>query len=147
MKHGVRSLSTKISMLAGSTWAFTLAILLVLVWVVTGPHFHYSNTWLIVVTTITDIIVFLMVFSLQASQNRDSKAIQMKLNELIVADKQASNEFVGLETLTDEELSDLDEEFREMLTMATKPALHKLHNKIKEEKTIRYIKKTPSVTK
>jgi low affinity Fe/Cu permease len=143
MKNSLRSISTKISILAGTTWAFTVAVLVVLIWIITGPHYHFSNTWLIVVTTVTDIIVFLMVFSLQASQNRDSKAIQMKLNELIVADKQASNEFVGLETLTDEELSDLDEEFKEMLTMATKPALHKLHTKIREEKSIRSSKQKP----
>ena len=115
-----------------------LALIGILVWAITGPYYHFSNTWLITVTAITDVIVFLMVFSLQYTQNRDSKAIQLKLNELIVADKQASNAFVGLESLTDEELSELDEEFKEMLEkMTARPVLHKLHKKIKEEKSTR----------
>src|SRR5665213_1214812 len=134
LKNPFRSLSSKISNLAGSTWAFALAILGILVWAITGPHFHFSNTWLITVATFTDVVIFLMVFSLQASQNRDSKAIQLKLNELIVANKQASNAFIGLESLTDEELGELDGEFKEMLeTMTIKPVFHKLHKKIKEE--------------
>jgi low affinity Fe/Cu permease len=138
MKKQLRSVSSKISLMAGSAWTFGLAVLLIVIWGATGPHFHFSNTWLIAVTTIADVIVFLMVFSLQATQNRDSKAIQLKLNELIVANKQASNAFIGLESLTDEELGDLDGEFKEMLEkIAAKPVLHKLHKKIKEEKTNR----------
>lgn len=146
MKDTFRSISGKMSILAGSTWAFMLAVLGILVWAITGPYYHFSNSWLIAISTITDVVIFLMVFSLQASQNRDSKAIQLKLNELILADKQANNEFASLETLTDEELSDLDEEFKEMLAMAEKPALHKLHKKIKEVKTIRSNKKMPGGT-
>lgn len=123
---------------AGSTWAFALAIIGVLVWVISGPYFHFSNTWLIAVTAVTDVVVFLMVFSLQATQNRDSKAIQLKLNELIVANQKASNAFIGLESLTDEELGLLDEEFKELLRKVdAKPVMHKLHSKIKEEKTTR----------
>ena len=138
MKNPFRSLSTKISTLAGSTWAFALAVLGVLVWVVTGPYFHFSNTWLVAVATITDVVIFLMVFSLQAGQNRNSKAIQLKLNELIAANKQASNAFIGLESMTDEELGELDSEFKEMIEAITaKPVLHKLHSKIKEEKSNR----------
>lgn len=138
MKHPFRSLSTKISSVAGSTFAFGLAVLGVLVWVITGPYFGFSDTWLVAIATITDVIIFLMVFSLQATQNRDSKAIQLKLNELIMANKQASNAFIGLESLTDEELGLLDEEFKQMLeTIADKPVLHKLHKKIKEEKSSR----------
>ncbi len=139
IKSRFRDLSSVISTLAGSAWAFALAVLGILVWATTGPYFHFSNTWLVAIATITDVVIFLMVFSLQASQNRDSKAIQLKLNELIVANKQASNAFIGLESLTDEELGELDNEFKDMLeTMATnKPVLHKLHKKIKEEKTTR----------
>ena len=138
MKNPFRSLSTKVSTLAGSTWAFALAVLGILVWATTGPYFHFSNTWLVAVATVTDVVIFLMVFSLQATQNRDSKAIQLKLNELIVTNKQASNAFIGLESLTDEELGEIDEEFKEMLeAIAAKPVLHKLHKKIKEEKSNR----------
>lgn len=115
MKESFRKLSGNISSLAGSTWAFMLAILGILAWAISGPYFHFSNTWLITVATLTDVIIFLMVFSLQHTQIRDSKAIQLKLNELIVADKQASNAFIGLESLTDDELAELDEEFKNLL--------------------------------
>jgi low affinity Fe/Cu permease len=138
MKNQLRSLSSKISVLAGSAWAFMLALLGIVVWAVTGPYYHFSNTWLVTIGSITDVIIFLMVFSLQYTQNRDSKAIQLKLNELIVADKKASDAFIGLETLTDEELGQLDGEFKEMLDAVTaKPVLHKLHKKIVEEKSNR----------
>ncbi len=146
MKNQLRSLSTKISILTGSVWAFMLAVIGVLVWAVSGPYFHFSNTWLITVATITDVVIFLMVFSLQYTQNRDSKAIQLKLNELIVADKKASDAFIGLESLTDEELMQLDSEFKELLIAATdKPTLHKLHKKIENEKSIRTSQKNSNL--
>lgn len=76
-----------------------------------------------------------MVFCIQNTQNRDSKAVQLKLNELIVADKRARDTFIGLETLTDEELVDLDDEFKRLLTsLEVKPAMHKLHKKVSTEK-------------
>ena len=138
MKEQLRSISTKISILAGSVWAFFLAVLGVVIWAITGPHFHFSDRWLIAIATFTDVVIFLMVFSLQYSQNRDSKSIQLKLNELIIADKKASDAFIGLESLTDEELGQLDGEFKEMLqAVETKPVMHKLHKKIQAEKTQR----------
>ena len=123
---------------SGSAAAFAVAIALVAVWLLFGPSSHYSNTWLIVITVITDVIIFLMVFSIQNTQNRDSKAIQLKLNELIVADKKARASFIGLETLTDDELAALDTEFKELLVkLDVHPVMHKLQKKINEEKTQR----------
>ena len=124
--------------MASSTFAFVLAIIGVVVWLVTGPYFGFSDTWLITVTAITDVVIFIMVFSIQNTQYRDSKAIQLKLNELISADKKARDTFIGLETLTDSELATLDEEFKSLLTrLDAPPAMQKLHSTIKHEKAKR----------
>jgi len=134
----LHKVSIKISRWAGSPFSFMLAAIGVLVWLVTGPIFNFSNTWLIAISTITDVIIFLMVFSIQNTQYRDSKAIQLKLNELINADKKARDSFIGLESLTDEELSQLDLEFQKLLSTIEGPsALHKLHSSIKQAKAKR----------
>jgi low affinity Fe/Cu permease len=91
---------------AGRPWVFVLALATIIVWAVTGPLFQFSDTWQLVINTGTTIVTFLMVFLIQNSQNRDSAAIQVKLNELIRVSK-AQNSFVGVEHLTDEELEDL----------------------------------------
>jgi low affinity Fe/Cu permease len=115
-----------------------MSIVGVLVWLVTGPYYHYSNTWLITITVITDVIIFVMVFSIQNTQARDSKAIQLKLNELIIADKSARDTFIGLESMTDSELQKLDDEFREIIArLNVHPVIHQLHDSIKKEKTRR----------
>src|SRR3954452_17377037 len=87
----------------GKAWAFFLAVCIVIVCAVTGPLFHYSDTWQLVINTGTTIITFLMVFLIQATQNRDALAIQAKLDELIRASA-ARNEFAGIDRLTEEEL-------------------------------------------
>ncbi len=118
--------------------SFVLAALGVLAWLITGPYYHFSNTWLISISTITDVIIFLMVFSIQNTQNRDSKAIQLKLNELIAVDQKARDSFIGLESLTDEELTEIDGEFQKLLAeLDETSALHKLHKTIKREKASR----------
>jgi low affinity Fe/Cu permease len=89
----------------GSKWAFSAAIFIVLVWAATGPLFHYSNTWQLVINTGTTIVTFLMVFLIQNTQNRDAQAINLKLNELIHATRTASNQMMDIENLSDEELS------------------------------------------
>ncbi len=138
MKNSFHSISIKISTLAGSTWSFGLAVIGVLAWLVSGPYFHFSNTWLIAITAITDVVIFIMVFSIQNTQNRDSKAIRLKLNELISADKKARDTFIGLETLTDGELGELDDELQQLLAKLDAPAsMHKLHKTIKQEKAHR----------
>lgn len=139
INNGITHISNRISRWAGSTGAFIFAVIGVIVWLVTGPYFGFSELWLITITAITDVIIFVMVFSIQNTQNRDSKAIQLKLNELISADKKARDAFIGLESLTDSELSQLDAEFQELLAKleTPPPAIHKLHKSIKQEKAKR----------
>ncbi len=138
MQNRVRNFSIKVSHLASTTAAFVLSMVVVLVWLVAGPRYHFSDTWLITITVITDVIIFVMVFSIQNTQARDSKAIQLKLNELIVADKKARDTFIGLETLTDNELEHLDDDFKKLLSkLEVHPAMHKLHTTIKQEKAKR----------
>jgi Predicted small integral membrane protein len=91
----------------GSSYAFIGATIIVVLWAVTGPVFKYSETWQLVINTGTTIITFLMVFLIQKAQNKDSKAIQIKLNELIAANEKASNRIVDIEDLTEKELDQL----------------------------------------
>ena len=98
-------------MMLGSAWAFAAAILIILIWGVTGPMFHYSDTWQLIINTGTTIVTFLMVFLIQNTQNRDAKAVHLKLDELIRALKGARNELIDLETLTDEDLTSLEKQF------------------------------------
>lgn len=103
---------------SGHAFAFLLALLVVIVWVVTGPIFDYSNTWQLVINTGTTIVTFLMVFLIQNTQNRDMMAIQLKLSELVLAMKGAENKFAAIEDLSDEELEKLHEECRANAEMA-----------------------------
>src|SRR5262249_10182948 len=98
----------------GSPWAFTLAVLVIIVWAFTGPIFHFSDTWQLVINTGTTIVTFLMVFLIQNTQNRDAVAIHLKLDELIRALKGARNKLVDLEELSDEELEALRQEFHRL---------------------------------
>ena len=98
----------------GSAWAFAGAVLVILVWILTGPMFHFSDTWQLVINTATTIVTFLMVFLIQNTQNRDAKAAHLKLDELIRALKDARNELVDLENLSDKDLKKLEEQFKSM---------------------------------
>jgi low affinity Fe/Cu permease len=104
----------KVSKLVGSPWMFVGALALIAVWGMTGPLFHFSDTWQLVINTGTTIITFLMVFLIQNTQNRDAEAIHLKLDELIRAVAQARTSLVDLEELSDEELARLHEEFRRL---------------------------------
>lgn len=95
----------------GSSYAFIAASLIVVLWAICGPIFNYSETWQLVINTGTTIITFLMVFLIQKAQNKDSKAIQLKLNELIAASKYTSNRMVNIEDLTEKELDQLHQYF------------------------------------
>jgi low affinity Fe/Cu permease len=106
-----RTFAAHVSIAAGSAWAFVAAIGIVVVWAVLGPYFHYSDTWQLVINTGTTIITFLMVFLIQNMQNRDAKAIHLKLDELLRAVKGARTELVNLEDLADEDLDELQKEF------------------------------------
>jgi len=98
----------------GSTFAFMLALAVIIVWAVTGPIFNFSDTWQLVINTGTTIVTFLMVFLIQNTQNRDSRAAQLKLDELIKAVKGARNSMIDLERLSDEEMRHLEEEYKKL---------------------------------
>ena len=102
------------STILGSAWAFTIAVLVIIIWGVTGPAFHFSNTWQLIINTGTTIVTFLMVFLIQNTQNRDTKAVHLKLDEIIRAIKGARNELVDLEELSDEDLKKLEEQFQQL---------------------------------
>jgi low affinity Fe/Cu permease len=103
--------ATSVAHVAGRASAFVLAVVVIIVWAATGPVFHFSDTWQLIINTGTTIITFLMVFLIQNSQNRDSAAIQVKLDELILVSK-ARNMFVGIEQLTAEEIEELRKKMR-----------------------------------
>jgi low affinity Fe/Cu permease len=109
-----RVFAQRSSVMLGSAWAFGGAVLVILIWIVTGPTFHFSDTWQLIINTATTVVTFLMVFLIQNTQNRDAKAMHLKLDELIRAVKGARNELVDLESLTDEELKKLEEQFRRL---------------------------------
>jgi low affinity Fe/Cu permease len=106
----------------GSPWAFLLAIVVVLGWIISGPTFDYSDTWQLVINTGTTIVTFLIVFLIQNSQNRDAKAIHLKLDELIHKVRGARNALIDLENCTDEELERLQQQFERLKRSAKAPA-------------------------
>ena len=103
--------SAKASAWLGSKWAFLGAMLVIVGWAATGPLFHYSDTWQLVINTSTTIVTFLMVFLIQNTQNRDSRAINLKLDELIRAIDAAKDEMLDIESLSDEELNELHKRY------------------------------------
>jgi low affinity Fe/Cu permease len=109
-----RKFAHKTSAATGSPWAFILAVLVIVVWLVTGPVFNYSDTWQLAINTGTTIVTFLMVFLIQNTQNRDAKAMHLKLDELIRSIDTARNSLVDLENSPDEALKTVEEEFREL---------------------------------
>jgi len=111
MAEGFRKFANKVSEIAGAPWAFIAAVSIIAAWAISGPLFHFSDTWQLVINTGTTIITFLMVFLIQNTQNRDAKAIHLKLDELLRAHEAARNSMVDLEDLSDEELTRLQEQF------------------------------------
>jgi low affinity Fe/Cu permease len=102
----------------GSRWAFVSAIGIIMVWGITGPIFHFSDTWQLVINTGTTIVTFLMVFLIQNTQNRDARAIHLKLNELIHAVDKAKNRMIDVENLSDLELDELARTYEKIRTSA-----------------------------
>src|SRR5438477_13092726 len=109
-----RLIANAVSEATGSSWAFIIALTVIVVWAATGPIFDYSDTWQLVINTGTTIVTFLMVFLIQNTQNRDSRAVHLKLDELIRGVEGARNRLVDLENLTDEELDDLQQQFQQI---------------------------------
>jgi len=123
----------------GSTTAFILAAAFVAVWLVTGPLFHWSDTWQLVANTITTIITFMMVFLIQRTQNKDSLAVQMKLNEIVAAIEGASNRLIGVEDLSEGELQTLHMHYARLAEMAKERRLTESHSV--EEAEARHLRK------
>ena len=109
-----RRFSTKVSLTAGRPWVFLLALTIVIGWAFTGPLFYFSNTWQLVINTGTTIVTFLMVFLIQNTQNRDTKAINLKLDELLKAVSGARTSLVTLEDRSDEDLAALQRQFERL---------------------------------
>ncbi|MEP6770049.1 MAG: low affinity iron permease family protein [Acidobacteriota bacterium] len=116
MREYFRKVAQTAAAALGSAWAFVASIVLVLVWVVTGPIFHFSDTWQLIINTITNLITFWMVFIIQNSQNRDSKAMLLKLDELIRTSAGARNNLMNLESVSEEEFERLEGEFQRLRT-------------------------------
>jgi low affinity Fe/Cu permease len=127
MKWFVR-FARSMSKMLGHPFAFGAALLVIVVWAITGPIFQFSNTWQLVINTGTTIITFLMVFLIQNSQNRDSEAVQLKLDELIRAIKSADNSILDTENLTEHELKHLQEHYTQLAQVAAK--------KLKQDKAL-----------
>lgn len=111
MNEMFRKSSSRVSNAVGSPWMFMLAVSVIAVWIFSGPVFGYSDTWQLVINTATTIVTFLMVFLIQNTQNREAKAINIKLDELLRAQRSARNELINLEVMTDEQLDKLEEQF------------------------------------
>lgn len=113
-RDGFHKVSVKIANKLGNAWAFYIALLTIIIWAASGPLFNFSDTWQLVINTGTTIVTFLMVFVIQNTQNRDGRAMQLKLDELINTSRTARSEFVDIEDLTDAELDELQVQFREI---------------------------------
>jgi low affinity Fe/Cu permease len=122
-------LSSAVSRKSGTTGAFIVALSIIIIWLVTGPVFDYSDTWQLVINTGTTVITFLMVFLIQRSQNKESLAIQIKLNELIASSQRASNRLIDIENMTEEELQTLEKYFAELVSKSKKDKnIHQSHS-------------------
>jgi low affinity Fe/Cu permease len=117
LEHNSGSFHTfagRASLLVGSKWAFTIATLVIVSWGLSGPYFHFSDTWQLVVNTATTIVTFLIVFLIQNTQNRDARAIHLKLDEIIHSLKRARNEMIQIENLSDADLEAISKNFEKI---------------------------------
>ncbi len=112
--------SRRVTEATGSSWAFAIATLVIVTWIVTGPFFGFSDTWQLVINTGTTIITFLMVFLIQRTQNKESLAVQLKLNEIVAAIQGASNRLIDVEDLSEKELQTLHRHYRVLAAIAKK---------------------------
>lgn len=118
--HVLEHFSLKATKAVGTSTAFILALLVVVVWGITGPLFHFSNTWQLVINTGTTIVTFLMVFLIQRTQNKDAAAIHLKLSEIVAALEGASNRLIDVEDLTEDEIKTLHDHYQRLVAMAKK---------------------------
>ena len=135
--RALETISHDVTAFSGSSWAFAGAATVILIWLASGPFFHFSDTWQLVVNTGTTVITFLMVFLIQRSQNKDSLALQLKLNEIVAALDGASNRLIDIEDLTEQELRVLHRHYQRLAEMAKADADVKRSHSI-EEAVIRH---------
>lgn len=139
-KNGFRKFFNKFSHTVtkstGSPTAFLIAVAIILIWIITGPLFHFSDTWQLVINTGTTVITFLMVFVIQQSQNKETIAVQLKLNELIATSRNASNRLIDIEDLTEDELDLLKKFYINLSMLAQKEANLFATHSIDESKII-----------
>jgi low affinity Fe/Cu permease len=133
--------ATNVTKVTGSTGAFIIAFMLVIIWGATGPLFHYSDSWQMVINTGTTIITFLMVFLIQKAQNKDSLAIQLKLNELVAAHEFASNRLVNVENMSEEEMKTIQKYYSTLSTLTKKDESLQQSHSIDEADAMNTIKK------
>jgi len=144
-ERALERVARKVTAWTGSTSAFALSVSVVLVWIMTGPVFHYSDTWQLVINTGTTVITFLMVFLIQRSQNKDSLALHLKLNEIVAALQGASNRLIDVESLSERELRALHTHYETLARMAKRDidllcshsveeAQHRHHRKVEDVK-------------
>jgi low affinity Fe/Cu permease len=126
--------SNKTTKITGSSKAFIAAFLIIIIWAVTGPLFHFSDTWQLVINTGTTVVTFLMVFIIQQTQNKDTIAVHLKLNELIACNRGASNRLVDIEDLTEEELQTLKKYYIKLSKLASTHNVFETHSLDEAEK-------------
>ena len=131
MNELFRKFAHRTSAVVGSPWAFLTAVLIIIAWAITGPLFSYSDTWQLIINTSTTIVTFLMVFLIQNTQNRDARAIHLKLDELLWALKEARTGMVDLEDLSDAELQRLQDEFQRL--REGQPSLSGIEVKVRQK--------------
>jgi len=124
--------ASHISYVVGTAWSFLTALLIIGVWLISGPIFNFSDTWQLIINTGTTIITFLMVFLIQNTQNRDAKAIHLKLDELLRGVKGARTSLVDIEEISDEELEELQNQFRKLHEHYSKEMEHRKKKKRKK---------------
>ena len=110
-EKGFHVFATQAANLVGTKWAFLAALLVIALWLVSGPYFHYSDTWQLIINTGTTVVTFLVVFLIQNTQNRDARALHLKLDELIRSHVPARNDMIDIEKLSDEELDELEKRY------------------------------------
>ncbi|HEV2828397.1 MAG TPA: low affinity iron permease family protein [Pyrinomonadaceae bacterium] len=116
----LENFSHKVTLASGTSSAFIIALLVVIIWLITGPIFQFSDTWQLVINTGTTIVTFLMVFLIQRTQNKDALAIHIKLNEIVAALEGASNRLIDVEDLDEEEIKTLHKHYQRLVEMAKK---------------------------
>lgn len=143
---GLEHMSRRVTDITGRSWAFTLALSVIVVWLISGPIFKFSDTWQLVINTGTTVVTFLMVFLIQRSQNKDALAVHLKLNEIVAAITGASNRLIDVESLGEHELRVLKDHYARLVSMS-KADENLLMSHSVEEAEVRHRRKRSQVQK